>query len=1037
MKKLFAFFAALSLIAGSINAQTVKVSGTVSDSFGPVPGAAVLVQGTTTGTVTDIDGTYSIQAPANATLEVSCVGYKTATEAVGGRAVVNFILTEDSELLADAVVLGYGVATKKKDLSASVGVVADPEALAAHPVTSTESMLQGQIPGVTITAQGGDPTSTPSMVIRGQGSKNGDAVLWVVDGVPGAPINSLSDIESIVVLKDAASAAIYGAQSGAGGVILVTTKKGTKGVSVNYDGLVGVRSVTNVLQPLNAEQQLEITKLAYQNAGLPLPDGWDTAKNPYIATTRTNWMDEIFRNAIYHRHNVTFNAGNEKATNRISLAFEDNQGVLVGTFKKKVGINYRGDIQVNKWIKFTEDLNWSTTTSRGAQTDAGTDGVIVNALQMPSSADKYFYDGTGFGGTTTEDPEYIAKYGSYSGIHGIVVNPLRQLLAENIYDGNSKLFTTTGLEIGNIVKGLKFNSRFTYYTNQQYYKRFTPKRTECGSPNPINELYESSYKDNGWKTENTLTFDRTFGKHNVGALLATTADHYNSRGNNITRQYFEDESENLQYLKYSNSTPNVDDWYTGDDANVAFIARGSYSYDDRYFFTASWRRDIAGRLPNGHNYGDFPAVTGAWKISSEPFFPKNDAVSFLKLRASWGRIGNLGSVPMNYKSSTLNTGNDGKISINGTETTSPIGAHIWNGKALNPNLTWETSEQFDLGLDAGFLKDRLNLGIDFYNKRTFNLIQDQKMNWPHTIGVSAMTINLGEIQNRGVEFTLGWADKVGDFSYYINGNAAYNKNTVLNIGVTDADGNAAVWENSFQYRDVRFYNRTEEGGELNQIYIIKCLGLFQSDAEAAAYVDKNGNRIQPAAVAGDLKFEDFNGDGKIDAGDRQLFGSSTPDWTYALNLGFTWKKLSFSTMLQGVFGAQALQLGKMAYASMSSKVHNRSVDIYDSWSFNKDSNIPRISALDNNNNFMTGSSWYLENSSYLRVKNVSISYDLTDALRKINHFAERNSSALIYFSGENLLTFTKYTGMDPECGQNDFLRYPISRVFSFGVKLTY
>ncbi len=1036
-QKLFALLATVLVFAAGVNAQNVKVSGTVSDNAGPVIGASILVKGTSEGTITDVDGKYSISVPTNATLVVSFIGYQTEEIAVGGRSVVNVTLKEDSELLAESVVLGYGVATKKKDLSAAVGVVADPQALAAHPVTSTESMLQGQIPGVTITAQGGDPTSTPSMVIRGQGSKKGDSVLWVVDGIPGAPINSLSDIESIVVLKDAASAAIYGAQSGAGGVILVTTKKGTKGVSVSYDGLVGVRQASNVLQPLNAEQQLEITKLAYQNAGLALPDGWDVSKNPYIGTTRTNWMDEIFRTALYHRHNLTFNAGTEKAKNRISLAFEDNQGVLVGTYKKKVGVNYRGEMQVNKYFKFTADLNWSTSDGRGANTDAGTDGVIVNALQMPSSADKYYYTGTGFGGTTTEDPEYIAKYGSFSGIHGIVVNPLRQLLADNIYDGNSKLFTTAGIEIGNIVKGLKFNSRFTYYTNQQHYKRFTPKRTECGSPNPINELYESSYKDNGWKTENTLTYDRTFGKHTVGALLAATADSYNSRGNSISRKYFEDESENLQYLKYSNSTPEVDDWYTGDDANVAFIGRISYSYDDRYFVTGSFRRDMAGRLPKEHNGGNFPAVTGAWKISSEPFFPKNAAVSFLKLRASWGRIGNLGSVPMNYKSSTLNSGTDGKIAIYGTETMMPVGAYIWNGKALNPTLTWETSEQLDFGLDAGFFNDRLNLGVDFYNKRTYNLIQEQKMNWPHSIGVSAMTINLGEIQNRGIELSLGWSDNVGDFSYYINGNAAYNKNKVLNIGVTDADGNAAVWEDSFQYRDVRFYNRTEEGGELNQIYIVKCLGLFQSDAEAAAYVDKNGNRIQPNAVGGDLKFEDFNGDGKIDAGDRQLFGSSVPDLTYAFNLGFTWKNLSFSAMLQGVAGAQALQLGKMAYASMSSKVHNRSVDIYNSWSFDKSSNIPRISALDNNSNFMTGSSWYLEDASYLRIKNVSLSYDLTSAIRKAHHFGERNSSLLVYFSGENLFTFTKYTGMDPECGQNDFLRYPISRVFSFGIKLTY
>lgn len=1038
MKKLFALIAVLTLIAGGISAQNVKVSGTVSDSFGPVTGAAVMVHGTTNGTVTDLDGSYSLSVPADAVLEVSCIGYKTVAEAVGGRTVVDFVLTEDSEILADAVVLGYGATARKRDLSASVGIVADPEKLATHPVTSTEAMLQGQVPGVQIASDGGDPTSTPKMVIRGQGSQNAESVLWVVDGVPGAPINSLSDIESIVVLKDAASAAIYGAQSGAGGVVLVTTKKGSSGVNVNYDGLIGVRQAAKLITPLNAEQQLEITKLAYQNAGLDLPQGWDVTKNPYIATTRTNWMDEVFRNALYHRHNVTFNAGTDTFKNRISLAFEDNQGVLVGTFKKRVGISYKGDIQVNSWLRFTEDLSWSTGTQRGADTNAATTGAIVNAFQMPSSADKYYYTGVGYGGTTTEDPAYIARYGdNFSGIHGIVRNPLRSLTSDNIYDGNSKLFTTTGLELANIVKGLRFTSKFTYYTNQQLYKKFTYTRPECGDPSSTNQLEYSTYKDWGWKTENTLMYDRTFGKHNVGALFSTTADQYNYKGFNVSRKYFDDESVNLQYLAYSNSVPDVGDGYDT-DANVALIGRLSYSYDDRYFVTASWRRDYAGRLPEGHNYGDFPAVTGAWKISSEPFFPKNDAVTFLKLRASWGRIGNLGSIGRTYKSNVLNKDTEGKAAIYGTENPGgQYGAIIYSGKALNRNLTWETSEQFDLGLDTGFLNDRLNFSVDFYNKRTYNLIQTQKMNWPDAIGVDNMLINLGEIRNRGIELSLGWADKAGDFSYYINANAAYNKNTVMSVGVTDANGNSAVWENWWQYRDVKFYNRTIEGGPLNQIYIIKCLGIFQSDEEAANYVDKNGNRIQPDAVAGDLKFEDCNGDGRITADDRQLFGNSTPDWTYALNLGFSWKKLSFSAMLQGVLGAQALQCGKMAYASMSSKVHNRTTDIYDSWTFNKNSNIPRISALDLNNNFMTGSSWYLEDASYLRLKNLSVSYDLTDAIRKINHFNERNSSCLVYFSGENLLTFTKYSGLDPECGQSDFLKYPVSRVFSLGVKITY
>src|SRR5690606_15529461 len=333
--------------------------------------------------------------------------------------------------LEEVIVLGYGLATKRKDLSASVGIVADPESLAMRPVTSTQSMLQGQIPGVTVQANGGSPTSTPNIVIRGQGSQNGDGVLWVVDGVPGAPINSLADIESIVVLKDAASAAIYGAQSGAGGVIIVTTKKGQKGVSVSYDGLMGVRTATNVVQSLNAEQQIKMRQLSSANSGVGLDAGWDVNLNPYIGVTRTNWIDEIFRSALYHRHNVVLNSGTDTFKNRVGFSASKDDGVLVGTYNKSMGINYRGDLQINKWVKITEDFRFGQSDDRGVDTDSGYSGAIISAIYMPQSADKHYYTGSGFGGVTTEDPEYIAKHGSnYASIHGDVINPLRILTAD-------------------------------------------------------------------------------------------------------------------------------------------------------------------------------------------------------------------------------------------------------------------------------------------------------------------------------------------------------------------------------------------------------------------------------------------------------------------------------------------------------------------------------------------------------------------------------------------------------------------------------
>jgi len=1039
-KNLIFLVTVILMTARSAFAQGVPtVSGTVTDANGPVVGAVVLVQGTDANAVTDLDGAYTISAGANAVLEFSCLGYKTRTEAVSGRNVVNVVLEEDTMLLQDAIVLGYGATARKKDLSASVGVLSNTEDLVIRPVSSTEAMLQGQLPGVTISATGGDPTSTPSIIIRGQGSRNGDSVLWVVDGVPGAPLTSMNDIESIVVLKDAASAAIYGAQSGAGGVILVTTKKAARGISVGYDGVFGVRQATNLPQSLNAEEEIEMRKQSYANAGLTLPAAWDITRNPWIKTTRTDWIDEIFRSAFYQRHNVSLNYGNEDVKNRLSLSMDKDNGVLVGTYNNNVGIHYNGEYNINKWVKFTEDLTWKQNDRRGTNTTSAYSGAVLSAIYMPQSAEAYKADGT-YGGTTTEDPAYVAQYGSnYADAHGDAINPLRILLADNVLDRTTNFWTTSGLEVANIVKGLKFISRFTYATDQNFYKRFSPKRLEIGKPDLNNSLNYSTYKYERWKTENTLTFDRTFDKHTVGALLATTADHYHARGFQITGRTFDDESDYLQFINYAGTISAADVNYAATDANVAVVARGSYSFDDRYFVTASWRRDYAGRLPQGNNYGDFPAVTGAWKISSEPFFSKNGPVDLLKIRASWGRIGNLGSVSMNYKSPSLSSSFWAEQAIYGVENGSFYNNFMYLSKALNSALTWETSQQWDLGLDAEMFAGRLSVGLDYYDKKTYNLIQEQSMGWPQTIGVDPMLVNQGVIRNRGFEALVSWNDKLGkDWSYFVSANFAYNKNRVESTGIYDDDGNAGVWVGTGEYRTLPYIYQTAVGQPLNSFYMIKTDGIFQTDAEAAAYVDKDGNRIQPLAVAGDLKFVDYNGDGKINDEDRQYLGSSMPKATFSFTGGMTWKNLSCSFMLQGVAGAKAAYMAKYSLLSDVEGEFNRSRDILNAWSpSNTSSNIPRLSKNDPNGNFTTPSDWYLEDASYIRLKNVTISYDLTEALRRCAHFDARGSRMSVYFSGENLFTFTKYSGMDPEVGGYDALRYPVSRVLSFGVKLTY
>lgn len=901
--------------------------------------------------------------------------------------------------------------------------------------------LQGKIPGVAVSNSSGDPTGGPGIVIRGQGSPNGESVLWVVDGVPGAPMPQNDNIASIVVLKDAASASIYGAQAGAGGVILVTTKKAKLGApSISYDGTFGVRNAAKLVKPLNAEQELQMRQISYKNAGMTVPDAWNPDKNPWIKQTRTNWMDEIFRTAFYQRHNVALNVGTENFQNRISFAFDYNKGLLISTYKKAYNVHYNGSFKLNNWVTISEDLNWRNDENRSRSTyNEGYTGPILSAIYMPASATVYNpLDGT-YGGTTTEDPEYIAQHGTnYGEAHGDVANPVRLLCADSRRYRWSQVWSTTSLQIANILPGLKFNSRFSYVNSHYNYKSFNPIRDEIGKPEMTNTEYLESSRADAWKTENTLTYDNTFGKHTVGALISTTADKSTGFGMNMNGKDFSSESPNLQYISFASSV-SQDEWLNTPDSNVSLIGRLAYSFDDRYFVTASFRRDYAGRLPKNKNFGDFPAVTAAWKISNEKFFPKNTAINLLKIRGSWGRIGNLGSIYTGYASPSLTKKNWNEGAQYGSDLGNVWGVFFFNSSAVNQDLTWETSEQYDLGLDVAAFDNRLSASFDYYNKRTYNLIQSQTMNWPATIGLSKPLVNLGEIRNTGFEVQVNWSDKINkDWSYFVNANFAYNKNKVTDIGVKNADGTPGTWTDGKTFRSTPYMIRTCEGGPLNQYYLIKTDGIFQSDEEANNYLNKEGKKIQPQAQAGDLKFVDYNGDGKIDDGDRQYMGSSMPKTTFAFNLGFTWKNLSFSAMLQGVGGAQTVYVGKQMILSDQEGSFNRAVDILNAWSpENRDTNIPRLAKTDNNSNMTTPSDWYLENTSYLRLKNVTIGYDLTSLVRKWQHLNSRSSRLSVFFSGENLATITNYSGMDPECGDWDGLRYPVARTFSFGVKLTY
>lgn len=995
---------------------TRKITGKITnESNEPIPGVSVWVKGTKTRTVSDADGRYEITVEnEKAVLSFSFVGYETVEKAAGNGETLNINMKPSNNALNEVVVLGYGTA-KKGDLSAAVSVVPDMKQIKERPVMDVNNMIQGKVAGVTVVSNGGHMSDANKVVIRGAGSRQNESVLYVVDGVPGAPFNP-ADVESITVLKDAASAAIYGAFTGAAGVILITTRQATKGQpSVQYTGFVGAKKAWRTLESLSAEDEAKVSNLAQTNAGQPPLDGWDPAKNPYGLVTRTDWMKEIFRTGMMHRHNISINAGTEKFSTLIQGRYEDEEGTLLNTYNKNISLRFNSTYEFTKKLKFHQDLFWNNNDNRDAETASGYSGVILSAIYMPRSATPYYADGT-FGGVGPRD-------GAYNGIYGDAINPVATLLRNQPYNKTNDLQSISEFSASDIIHGLNFTSRFSYRSTNGLWKNFEPRRTEPGKPNDQNTLTYASTKNYNWIWENTLNYNRVFNRHSIGAMASITAQEASHRKFTAAAKGFENEADWAQFFVnasvFDQTQPSDEQWL---DRAVSYVGRVSYSWADRYFLTGSYRYDIAGRLANGYRSKGLPGVTAAWKISSEPFMHDVKWIDLLKVRGSWGRIGNINSIWVNYGYPTLRADYTYQIG-NGAPRSNSLAV----GAAFNPTLSWESSRQTDVGIDIALLKQRLNITADYFDKLTYDLIKQQDSKWTSTYGYDAPYINQGKISNKGFELAASWNDHIGSVGYSIGGNIATLKNRVAYID----ENKDSYWQTSDNFRGVLTPFRSKVGEPFNSYWLIKTAGIFQSDDEVKAY-QHNGQMIQPNAKAGDLKFVDVNGDGKIDDQDRVYMGNAFPSLTYGFNAGITWKNFDLSLFFQGVGGVKLFNAFKLTTLSGSEQGYNRWDKILDAWSpTNKGSNIPRISANDPNKNFQTNSDWYLENGNYLRLKNILIGYTFNKM--------RWNQGLRVYFSGDNLLTFTKYTGMDPEVGGIglDGGQFPISRVFSIGANVKF
>ncbi len=1018
MKKLIFLF--LSVLLTSMSIAQTRLTGRVTDADDyPIVGASIVVKGTTNGTITDVDGNFTLKSDQNEGVIVfSFLGMTTIEKSFNNSQDFQIRMQDEFTTLNDVVVIGYGT-SKKGDLTNVVSSATNMEQISSRPVSNTESFLQGNIAGVTVVNQGGDPTSMPKITVRGMGTINMDSenVLWIVDGMPydGGTINP-NDIESIDVLKDASAAAIYGAQAGSG-VVVVTTKSGKKGkLSVDVDAFTGIQNATNLPTPLNAEQQSWAYNTAADNSGMDRYDAHNASLNPWGAVTRTNWMDEIFRTASVNNLNARIYGGSEKVTYSASANYQNKEGLLLATSSERLGMRIKTDFHLSDRITIGQNMYVTHEEAIGANTSSGYSGVIINAMYMPSAAPVYDDEGN-FHGVAPEDSDYAGAYGDVYNPVALLLRPTTKNPVTNI---NANVYGQW-----EILDGLQYKSAFAITQNKSDYKSFQPKRPENGRPSEMNYLYQSWSNRNKWVWDNQISYTKDFGDHHIDLTGVYSSQLAKYEYNYIAASDFAREEDWYQYLANAGQ---IDDYSSDayEDALTSLIGRLRYDFNGKYFVTASVRRDASSRLYSDNNSDIFPAVSGGWKLSEESFMKDVSWINMLKLRGSWGKIGNINSayyysynVPMSSQDPTMGDGDAQKVQ----------GYYVQ--KNSNTDLTWETSESTDFGIDASFLKGKIEFTADYFVKQTKDMIMETEVDSHSGISDGA-DVNGGMVENKGIELSLTYKGKIGDFQYSVNGNVSSVKNTLKNL----KNFNTEYIAHDDNIRGTLYPYRSKVGEELYSYYLISSAGTFKSQEEINNYTYE-GNLIQPDAQPGDLKFIDQNNDGTIDNEDRTFKGNAFPDFTYGINLSGKYKDFDISMVFQGVSGSKIFNGMKFTTYNAAQQGYNLDNRVLKAWSEeNSNSNIPILRLNDPNQNFETTSDWYLEDGSYLRMKNLTIGYNVPESLMSR---IIQGSSLRVYLSGENLFTLTNYTGMDSEVGGigMDMGKYPVARTLSAGVSLKF
>lgn len=986
--------------------QAKTVTGTVTDVSGePIIGANIRIKGTTTGTITDIDGNFSIKAEPQSVIEVSYIGYLTQETVINNQKSIRFLLKEDTKTLDEVVVIGYGV-QKKADLTGSVANI-NTEKLNTQSNANIGQALQGKIAGVDIVSQGGAPGSGTRIMVRGIGTLNNASPLYIVDGMYMNSIDHINpnDIASIDVLKDASSAAIYGSRA-ANGVIIVTTKEGsnTEGkpiidLSVN----LGISTASKFLDMLDAKGWAEVTTIARQAIGKPALDmATDLANKP-----DNDWQDIMFRPALMQNYNLSVKGGGKYSTYYTGLGYFNQDGIVKGTNYQRYNIQSKNDYKrgifsagTNLIISFSHDKPLHQEL-RG--------GMIGTILQSVPTLEKY--DDT--------------REGGYGGTYGDVVNiphPLA-IIDDNImdrYNENVKIFANLYAQI-ELFKGLKYKLNLTPDFSFERYKNYLNKYDFGLATNSITQLTERQRRRRNILVENLLTFDRTFGEHKISALAGYT--YQDSRFRHI-QAYGEGLPQGLEEIDAA-TTNRSNEGNSWRSVLTSILGRVFYSYQNKYLFTATIRRDGSSKFGKNNRYGYFPSFSLGWNVAEEKFMENVHWLDQLKLRGGYGVLGNQEIDNYQY-SSTITTG------INYPDGNGGLLQGAFPKNFANPDIKWEETAMTNVGIDFMAFNNRLSLTADYYVKNTKDILLTVPI--PISSGGANDPIrNAGKIRNNGFEFNLGWMDQPNpDISYGINLIGSFNKNKVIAMGSESGSIKGGSTNQNITTSE------TKAGYPIGGYWLISTAGYFNSQEEVDAYA-KDGKKIQPAAEPGDIKFVDANNDSVINDDDRVFQGSPFPDFTFALNGNMRYKNFDLSIGLQGVLGNKIYNATRQTLEDVT-KGSNFLASCLDYWTpENKNASHPRLTWDDPNRNTRAESDRYLENGSYLRLRSVQLGYTFPQTWFKgaIQH-------ARVYINAENLFTITSYSGYSPDVnadnanyrGFDNFI-YPTNRTFMLGLNVTF